>query len=102
MDKKLFIKLKLIKQELQKEGFIIDGIFGSIARGDDNAKSDIDILYHLEKPFFPKYEGFRGFKKLEEIKRYLKTQLQKEIDLAPSDNLSETAKKHILKDVIYV
>jgi predicted nucleotidyltransferase len=102
MDKKLFIKLKLIKQELQKEGFIIDGVFGSIARGDDNTTSDIDILYHLENPFFQKYEGFRGFKKLEEIKLFLQNELKKEIDFAPSDNLSETAKKYILKDIVYV
>jgi predicted nucleotidyltransferase len=102
MDNKLFLKLKLIKKELQKEGFIIDGVFGSMARGDNDTKSDIDILYHLEAPFFQKYEGFKGFKKLEEIKQYLKTEFQKEIDLAPSDNLSETAKKYILKDAVYV
>jgi len=98
----LLEKIKKLKEVLKKEGFIIDGVFGSYARGDNTQKSDIDILYHLQEPFFTKYPGFRGFKKLEEIKEFLKKELNKDIDLAPSKNLSKTAKKYILKDLVYV
>ncbi len=102
MKKSILEKLRSIKKELKKEGFVIDALFGSVARGEENIKSDIDLLYHLEKPFFERYEGFIGFKRIEEIKEYLKKQLGKNIDLASIDNLSETAKKYILKDTINV
>ena len=99
MDKALKIKIKKLKSILKKDGFIIDGVFGSIARGDYTNKSDIDLLYHLEEPFFTKYQGFKGFAKIEEIKEFLKKELKRDIDLAPTDNLSNTAKKYILKDL---
>jgi hypothetical protein len=102
MDRLILEELKIVKKELKKEGFIIDALFGSVARGEENQNSDIDLLYHLEEPFFEKYEGFAGFKRLEEIKKYLRKKLKKNIDLAPADNLSQTAKKYILKDAVYV
>ena len=95
-------KTKALKEILIKDGFVIDGIFGSYARGDYTDKSDVDILYHLDKVFFDKYRGFIGFKKLDEIKQIISKEFNKKIDLAPIDNLSQTAKKYILKDVIYV
>lgn len=98
----IIIKIKQLNTVLHNDGFIIDGLFGSYARGDYNEQSDIDILYHLEKVFFDKYRGFIGFKKLDEIKQTISKELNKKIDLAPMDNLSQTAKKYILKDVIYV
>ena len=100
MHKKHAAILRTLKEELKKEGFIIDGIFGSAARSDQY--EDIDILYHLEERFFDKYCGFQGFKKLEEIKRYIANTLGKEVDIAPIDNLSQTAKKYIFRDIIYV
>jgi len=62
----------------------------------------VDILYHLDKLFFDKYSGFIGFKRLDEIKQIISKEIKRDVDLAPSDNLSQTAKKYILKDVIYV
>jgi predicted nucleotidyltransferase len=100
MKKELLIQIKSLKDELQQEGFIIDGIFGSAIKRDDF--NDIDLLYHLKEEFFSKNIGFKGFKKLEEIKVYLQSRLGKEIDLASIDNLSNTAKKYILKEVIKV
>ena len=100
MKKELLIQIKSLKDELQEEGFIIDGVFGSAIKRDDF--NDIDLLYHLSEEFFSQNRGFKGFKKLEEIKVYLQSRLGKEIDLASIDNLSNTAKKYILKEVIYV
>ena len=98
----ILIKIKTLKQSLQKDGFTIDGIFGSYARGDYTSESDVDILYHLDKLFFDKYKGFVGFKRLEEVKRLISDELGRKVDLAPRNNLSKTGKKYILKDVIYV
>lgn len=94
--------LKEAKKDFIEDGFVIDGVFGSFARGDFKSNSDIDLLYHLENTFFYKYRGFLGFKKLDEIKQTLSKKFNKKIDIAPIDNLSDTAKKYILKDVIYV
>lgn len=95
-------KIKILKNILKNDGFIIDGLFGSYARNDFTEKSDVDILYHLDKVFYEKYSGFKGFKKLSEIKDMISKSLKKKIDLAPLNNLSKTAKKYILKDVLYV
>jgi len=91
-------RLKELKEEYKKDGFIIDGVFGSFARGEKNF-NDIDLLYHVEKKFIEKYRGFIVFKRLEEIKRALSNELGKEVDLAPINNLSKTAKKYIFKEL---
>ena len=95
-------KVKALKKILSNDGFVIDGIFGSYARGDYTDKSDVDILYHLDKTFLDKYSGFIGFKRLDEIKTFISKSINKKIDIAPRNNLSSTAQKYILKDVLYV
>jgi len=102
MNQKVLATIKSLKEKLQAEGFIIDGIFGSYARGEANANSDIDILYHLDENFYKKYKGFIGFKRLDEIKELIGKQTNTKIDLAPKNNLSKTAQKYILSEVIYV
>lgn len=99
---KILDNIKEIKENLLHEGFIIDGIFGSYAREDYKQNSDVDILYHLDEKFYSKYSGFFGFKKLDNIKQIISEKLNKKVDLAPLTNLSKSAKKHILKDVVYV
>ena len=49
------------------------GIFGSVARGEDTEKSDIDILYRLEKSV--------GLFNLVRIKEDLEQKLNRKIDL---------------------
>jgi len=94
-------KVKKLKSQLLKEGFVIDGVFGSIARG-EKEYNDIDLLYHLDESFIKRYRGFIGFKKLNDIKGKISKELGVKVDLAPKNNLSNTAKKYILKDIIYV
>lgn len=101
-DSKMLNNIKNIKETLLNDGFIIDGIFGSYARGENRQDSDVDILYHLDERFYTKYSGFFGFKKLDDIKSSISKKLNKKVDLAPLSNLSKSAKKHILKDVVYV
>ena len=98
------LKSKIIKinDKLKDDGVILDGIFGSYARGDAKGDSDIDILYHLEDNFFKKYQGFIGFKKLNEIKQIISDELKLKIDLAPKNNLTSVGEHYILKDIIYV
>ena len=102
MDSYILENLKELKQNLKKDGFIVDAVFGSYAKGEETKSSDVDILYHLEDNFFQKYNGFIGFKRLDEIKQQISQKLNKKIDLAPINNLSLTAKNYILKEAIYV
>jgi len=98
----LIIKLRELKEALLTEGFVIDGLFGSYARGDFTKESDVDILYHVEKPFIEKYRGFSALHRLDEIKKFLSQELEKKIDLAPKNSLSRTGKRFILPEVLNV
>jgi len=102
MNEQRLQQVKNIKETLKKDDFIIDGIFGSYARDESMVVSDLDLLYHLEAEFYNKYNGFMGFKILDEIKSYIAKKINEKIDLAAKNNLSNTAKKYILNEVIYV
>jgi len=91
-----FEYIKDLKKELQKEGFIIDGIVGSMSRGEKF--NDIDIVYHVNDKFVDKYGGFGAIIEIEKIKAKLKERLKKEIDLIALSNMSKTAKEYMMKD----
>jgi predicted nucleotidyltransferase len=95
-------KLKVLKNTLLADGFVIDGVVGSYAHGNFTPSSDIDLLYHVEKKFLDLYGGFGAFSKLREIQYFLENEMGKDIDLIPSNNLSKTAKKFMLKKVLHV
>jgi len=105
MTKKIIIdKLILLKPKLEKEGVIIDGIFGSYARGDYRENSDIDILYSLKDPhkFTQINGGFGAFTKIKEIKDFLINEFDKDIDFVDKSSLSKTGEKYILGELVYV
>ena len=94
--------LRSLKARYLEEGFLIEGVFGSYARGDYHEASDVDILYRLNETFLQRYQGFCGFKRLYEIKQELTKSLGKSVDLAPANNLSDTGEKYILKELVRV
>ena len=94
--------IRMCHARLQEEGFFIDAIFGSCARGESRESSDIDLLYHVDRNFLKKYGGFTAMKRVEEIKRFLEEALNRKVDLVPSNNLSETGKKYIFESIVYV
>ena len=102
MDRALMEKIKSLKADFSKEGFVIEAVFGSYARDEETSQSDVDLLYHLDMKFMQKYRGFQGFKRLEEIKRELSSKLQKRVDLAPKSILSRKSAHSIARDLIYV
>ncbi|MEK6913094.1 MAG: nucleotidyltransferase family protein [Nanoarchaeota archaeon] len=85
------IKSKIIKI-LKKHGVVRAGIFGSYARGEQNEKSDIDILV--------KFDG--SLLTLVGIERELKESLGKKVDLLTYKSIHPLLKDRILKDEVKI
>ena len=94
--------LKESKSEMAKDGFLILGIFGSRARGDDMPSSDVDILYDTDVDFFKRYGGFGSFVKLDEIKENLAKKLQSPVDIVYKKGLPQNSLSEIEKEMVYV
>lgn len=69
------------------------GIFGSVVRGKNKRKSDIDILVEFSRPV-----GFFHFLELED---FLSKILKKKVDLVTKKALKPIIKKDVLKEVVY-
>ena len=88
-------KLSDFKQAFaQKYGILKLGIFGSVARNENNEHSDIDIVVEVKKP---------SLQLMYELRETLKQLLGCEVDLVRfRDSLRPLFKSNIQKDVIYV
>ncbi|NWF67297.1 MAG: nucleotidyltransferase domain-containing protein [Campylobacterales bacterium] len=98
----ILTKLKELKPLYEKDGFIIKGIFGSVARDEQNENSDIDILYDLTPEFTKRHIGFYAVGRLEDIKDELKKIFDCDIDLATIDSNSKVFQETIKQEGIYV
>lgn len=95
-------KITAVKRKYEPEGFIVLGVFGSYARGEETPESDVDILYEFREPFYSQYSGWEAFGRLEAIKADIEIILGKKVDLADRDALDEIGKRFILTEVTYV
>jgi len=95
MNQEILEKLKELKPVL-KEKFGIEefAVFGSVARGEDNENSDIDIaiLKIKEKDYFKRVYA----------KYFLEEKLHKKVDLGYFDSMREIIKRKVAKDMINV
>ena len=86
-------KISGIQQELAEKYTVKRiGLFGSFARGDEKADSDVDILVELAEPTFDHYMDLKF--RLEEI-------LQRPVDLVLEDCLKKRLKPIIEREVVY-
>lgn len=95
MNTTIINKLKELKPIL-KERFGIEefAVFGSVAKGTDNEKSDVDIAVlklNLKDAFALLY-----------AKEYLSEQLSKPVDIGTFRSMKTFIKNRIQKDFIYV
>ena len=72
------------------------GLFGSFARNEQQAQSDVDILIELEKETQNIYDLKTS------LAAYLSEAFDRDVDIAREKYLKPYAKKEILKDTIYV
>jgi uncharacterized protein len=82
------------QEELQKLGVKYLHLFGSVARDQATAESDVDILIELNEP--------AGFFEFFQIQHYLEDLLKCSIDLGTIDSLKEHLREPVLKEVIRV
>lgn len=91
--------LEAHKQELKERfGVLKIGIFGSVARGEETEKSDIDIYVELDLEKIT-------FKKYLELVEYLENLLGRKVDLLTKDSVETIRipyiKEEIKKGVVY-
>ncbi len=96
IDRKQIIK-KISSQKvfLANKYFVKEiGVFGSVARGEQRASSDVDILVNFAKPI-----SLFDFIRLE---NYLSSLLGVKVDLVSKTGLKHAIKNEILNQTIYV
>jgi len=87
--------LKRHKQELKQKFKIKElGLFGSYLRGEQNRRSDIDILVDFEET-----PGLLQFVAME---RYLSELIDKKVDLVMKSALKPRIGRRILEEVVYI
>lgn len=72
------------------------GLFGSFARNEQTAQSDVDLLFELEEGTQNIYDLKNG------LKAFLSAAFERDVDLAREKYLKSYAKEQIFKDALYV
>jgi predicted nucleotidyltransferase len=97
MDKRVQEMLRLIKEHKKflEERYRVKelGIFGSVVRGEQTQRSDVDILVD-----FYEVPDLLDFINLE---RYLQRVLKKKVDLVRKPMVRKELKERILNEVVY-
>ena len=92
-------KIKENKDKIKRFGVKRIGLFGSYARGEQRAESDVDIVVEFEK-------GKATFDNFLNLAEYLEKHLGKKVDLLTKDGVRSIRIEHIQKEieenVIYV
>lgn len=78
----------------QKYGVKKIGVFGSFAKGQEKANSDIDILVDIEK-------SYKTFDNYIELKFFLEELFNRDVDLVTIQALKPQLETDILQEVIY-
>lgn len=87
--------LRLNREFLNKSfGVIRIGIFGSFARGEQTAASDIDIVIEMDK-------DKKNIHSFLQLKRFLEKEMEREIDLGFEHSLKPAIKEKVIKQIIY-
>mgnify|MGYP001596502645 CR=1 FL=1 len=86
--------IEAITPILKRAGVIRSDLFGSYAKGNDNAESDVDILVD-----FPKEKSLLDFA---DLKVKLEEELNKEVDLVEYDSVKPIIRNFVFNNLIKV
>lgn len=90
---RLFKLLEENRAAIKNFGVTELGVFGSFARGEQTAKSDVDVLVELERKTFDAYMDLLFF--LEDL-------FGSKVDLVMKDTIKPIIKNRILAETVYV
>ena len=96
------LALRELRLSYESEGFVLLGVFGSYARGDETPASDVDLLFETTADFSRRYPGLRMFGRLDEIRREMAARIGKNVDLVDRAGLGRVGQKYILPEVKHV
>jgi predicted nucleotidyltransferase len=80
------------RDDVRRFGVRSLGLFGSVARGQGTAASDLDFIVDLENPTFDAYMGLMEF--LEEL-------FERPVDLVLANTLKPRLREPILRDTVH-
>lgn len=80
------------RSELRRLGVRRIGLFGSVARGDSRAASDLDFLVEFERKSFDGYM---------ELKEFLEKLFGCPVDLVIAENLKPRLRAAVLSETVY-
>lgn len=94
-DSKKYLNIFNEKRSILRDRYRVKeiGIFGSVARGEQTAASDVDVLVEFFEPI--------GFFKFLDLENFLASMLNKKVDLVTKKALKPIVKDQILKDTVY-
>lgn len=90
----LIQQLQQLQAPLQAMGITSLALFGSAARNQLSADSDIDLLCRYRLPF--------TLISLHRAKRYLESALQRPVDLIPDDGVHHALRPNITREQLHV
>jgi predicted nucleotidyltransferase len=86
-------RLRELKPELERRfGVLRIGVFGSVARGEEDANSDVDVLVELEAPI--------GWE-LVDLQDRLEEVLERRVDLVTVGALREEMSATVMREVVF-
>lgn len=86
-------RLRDLKPELERRfGVVRIGVFGSVARGEEDADSDVDVLVELEAPI--------GWE-LVDLQDRLEEVLGRRVDLVTVGALREEMSATVMREVVF-
>lgn len=80
-----------ISPVLKKYGIKRAAVFGSVSRGDDNPKSDVDIMVSLGKPM--------GMFAYMDLIREIEKKLDRKVDLVTENSINKFVRPYIQSDL---
>ena len=90
--KEVLDKIAAQRPTLERYGVSSLSVFGSVARGEERADSDVDLLVEFSQPV--------GLLQFVRLRRFLRDTLGQPVDLATPSSLKHQLREAILKEAI--